>query len=200
MQTQTFDFGITPRTTLERRILESPDFRESLAYAYPLPGRPEPSVGIHVTRLLEYVDFCFPENHERLRLVAMLHDFGKHRVVRDTTGRIIGPNHADISESYARSLISDEGILRIIKSHDKYYSFYLSHTKRRKFDRDRFVDVYSQIDIPLMTEFNYVDVCERPKTPVIWFEDMCNELGLTSERVYVAHPKVLVNYEDIPKM
>jgi len=122
--------------------------------------------------------------------MAMLHDLGKVRVVRNKKGGIVGNSHSQHSEEIARQFISDEDMLYVIRIHDRYIHF-MRDGEKRKFREDKFKRTYSPADLELLTRFNYADSNNRERNSIVWFEDTCQRLGLKDHKIYEEEPGVL---------
>jgi hypothetical protein len=111
------------RTELERRIVADPEWREGAAWGDSRPGHPEGAVAAHIEEVLNNVDgLAVDENdRERLRLVALIHDTFKYRVVRGQS-RSGENHHAMIARRFAERYIDDRELLDVIELHDEAYN------------------------------------------------------------------------------
>lgn len=180
---------ISPETELERRIVSSPVFE--IGTALYLAGRRQKTVLTHITEILTFIDRQpWQQYREDLRLLALLHDLGKHKVLRNEIGKILGDPHSVISEHIAEEFTSDQSLLYSIRIHDKYYGFHKRNLDGH-FDRRRFIKIFSPANLDLLRRFNYADSNDREKISTIWFEDEAYSLGLIKEKVYQIEPSVL---------
>jgi len=182
---------IVPETELERKILDSEVFRIGSDFMSSGDGHPEKLVYAHIKTILDFIDKREWQHYRtNLRVMGLLHDLGKYRVIRDDKGNILGEPHSVISEEIARQFIEDPALLYHIRIHDKYFGAYKSH-QRGKFKEDKFIKVFSQADLNLLRRFNYADSNKREKESIVWFEDMAFRLGLTANKLYLEDPNLL---------
>jgi hypothetical protein len=180
---------ILPETELERRIVSSSVFEAGASFF--LAGRRQKTVLTHVAEILAFIDkHPWQQYREDLRVLALLHDLGKYRVVRDETGKTKGESHAVHSEQIAREFINDPQMLYSVRIHDKYFGFYRRNLFGH-FDQDKFIKTFASADLGTLVRFNYADSNDREKDSVIWFEDKAHSFGLTSDLVYKTEPSVL---------
>ncbi len=182
---------ILPETEFERKIIGSEAFLSGTAFQSKGKSHPERSVYTHILQILKFIDMMpWVEYRKDLRIIALLHDLGKHRVVYDENRNIVGNSHSMHAEEIAREFLEDSRLLYIIRIHDRHYGFYKSYTGG-KFDEKKFLETFKPADLELLTRFNYADSNSRDKSPVIWFEDTCVNLGLKKEKIYIDQPDVL---------
>ncbi len=182
---------ITPENDLEKSILASEIFKIAARFGNQRKGHPEGMLGVHIQQILDYINLQnWQEFRPDLRVLAMLHDLGKPKVVYSEKGHVVGKGHSEYSEEIAREFISDERLLRLIRIHDKYFHFY-SDESRGRFKEDKFRGIYQPLDLETLTRFNYADSNNREKDSIVWFEDTCYRLGLRDTRIYLMEPGVL---------
>jgi hypothetical protein len=182
---------IIPENDLERSILESQEFHTGSQYISIGKGHEEKIVGVHITQILDFIDRQpWEQYRDRLRLIGLLHDLGKVRVVRNEKGGIIGNSHSQHSEEIAQSFTSDQEVLYCIRIHDKYIHFMLAE-KRAEFKPEKFLRTYQPANLDLLIRFNYADSNNRERDSIKWFEDACMRFGLRNRRLYEAEPTVL---------
>lgn len=176
---------VTPENDLEELILTNPDVVKSFEYGYyNEESHPEKYVSIHVKQILDFIDSQdWNMYRSDLRIITLLHDFGKHKAVYSPNGHSIGKGHAELSYEFAKDCLSDENIVNIIRIHDKYIHFYRAD-KKNKFQEEKFKRVYKGVDLPLLTRFNYADSNNREKISINWFEDKCFEFGYVNNKLY----------------
>jgi hypothetical protein len=113
---------IKPETELENTIINDPEFIVGAMYGKPRRGHPEGEVIHHIGHVLANVDkYSTPENREKLRLIAIIHDTFKHKVNRNLP-RIDDNHHAMIARRFAEKYITDKETLEIIELHDEAYN------------------------------------------------------------------------------
>lgn len=175
----------------ERRILNSDEFLTGCKYVSHGAGHKEKEVGVHIKQILDFIDRQpWQRLRVQLRRLALLHDLGKVKVLRNEKGGIVGLSHSQHSEEIARQFIEDPEVLYCIRIHDKYFQFFRA-AQAERFDRERFRNVYTPANLDMLIRFNYADSGNRERKPVIWFEDECYDMGLRSTRVYETEPSVL---------
>jgi putative nucleotidyltransferase with HDIG domain len=171
-------------TGLEKRIITSEPFVTAWNWGKVREGHQEGNIGNHLQDILEYIDTQdWPEYRADLRVVALLHDIGKPLTKYSEKGHLTSEPHAFYSEQIAREFIEDDSLLRIIRNHDKYYSFFRKNRDRGKFDEEQFVDLFKGINLDLMIKFNYCDLCKRSKESLDWFQEKCVDFGLIKEKI-----------------
>jgi hypothetical protein len=182
---------IKPESGIEKRIIDSEEFKIASQYRLSGNGHKEKILGVHIYQVLDFIDQQ-PWDLYRgdLRTLALLHDLGKPRVVRNEKGGIEGNSHSQHSEEIARQFISNKDLLYCIRIHDKYIHFF-KDDERGRFKEEKFVRTYSPADLELLTRFNYADSNNRERDSIVWFEDKCVKLGLKTSEIYKAEPAVL---------
>lgn len=121
--------AIKPETELEKQIISDPDFIEGAMWGKPRNGHPEGLVIHHIKHVLDNVDkYSTPDNREKLRLIAIIHDAFKYKVNRNIPKH--GDNHhAFIARKFAEKYTQDEEALDIIELHDDAYNAWKSGEK-----------------------------------------------------------------------
>jgi len=180
------NYGILPENSLEEKIVESDVFKIAADFGNIRKGHPEGKIGIHIKEILDFIDKQNWQNYRKdLRLLALLHDLGKYRVVGSENGHVVGKGHSTYSVDIAKEFISDDRILNLILIHDKYYHFYTKNQiDKRKFNELKFLNIYKFQDLDTLIRFNYADSCNRGKDSIKWFEDVLYNLGLRKNKIY----------------
>tara|TARA_Y100000310_G_scaffold325248_1_gene388457 strand:+ start:229 stop:807 length:579 start_codon:yes stop_codon:yes gene_type:complete len=177
--------GINPESELESRIINSEAFKIASAFSKSKgEGHPEKNMGVHMGQILEFIDVQNWEDYRTdLRLLGLLHDLGKPLTNYDENGNLVGSGHAVYSVEIAKKFVSDEDFLELIRIHDKYFHF-SKDDGRGKFKQDKFLRMYGEVNLDLLTRFNYADSNNRENDSVKWFEDKLYELKLKNDKVY----------------
>ncbi|MFQ5613137.1 MAG: hypothetical protein ACE5H9_13490 [Anaerolineae bacterium] len=117
-------------TQLERDIAANPDWLEGVAWGRPRPGHPEGKVMFHIRDVLRNIDHFFGGacDRSRLRLIALLHDTFKYKVVRAEPGAR-QRSHGYRARKFAERYIDDAQILAVIELHDGAYQIFLGLTR-----------------------------------------------------------------------
>jgi len=183
---------IIPENELEEAIVSSPLFLDLASFGNQRRGHEEGQVGTHIKQILDYISAQnWPQYRRDLRVLALLHDLGKKRVVISQNGHVIGKGHSEHSVDIARGFLKEESLLDQIRVHDKYFHFF-SADQKGKFNPEKFIRAYSPLDLETLARFNYSDSNNREKDSVRWFEDTCYRLGLRKTKIYESEPGVLV--------
>ncbi|MEK6974564.1 MAG: HD domain-containing protein [Nanoarchaeota archaeon] len=190
---------IVPRTEIETRIVSNPEFQESIGFIHN-PEIPE-TINAHICNCLDYTDFLQIQEHtEQLRLLALLHDFGKFKTRSDENGKLISLPSAKISRQFAEQFITDHNLLKIIGFHDRHIDFYES-ALHGNFDAQEFSKyyVFSYVNLELLTLFGYVDSCEGNREAIKWLDDTLYKSDVSKNIVHKKYPKALVLLKDVNK-
>ena len=170
---------IEARTELERLLLSQPDVQQGLRWGKSRRGHPEGIVGLHVQQILDRIDQLNEPNEvkEQLRLMAILHDTFKYKVdiSKPRTGE---NNHAVIARHFAERFIQDGVLLDMIEFHDKYYSIWLTLTKKGFFREREFHAMARRLrNLPLFLKFVWLDGSVEGKSPEPhrWFDAKLKE-------------------------
>lgn len=185
---------ITAENLVEKRIIESSAFTAALSHASCGIGHPEKNLKEHIEQILAYIDGQqWGAYRTDLRFLALTHDLGKGRVVRNAAGGIIGKPHAQLSEEIAKEqgFTNDDRLLTLIRIHDKYFGFYKDATSKGRFREEKFRSTFENIDLNTLIRFNYADSNSRNKSSVQWFEDRLVALGMRTEKIYEREPCIL---------
>ncbi|MDO8367687.1 MAG: hypothetical protein Q7T20_12880, partial [Saprospiraceae bacterium] len=123
---------LRPETDLERHLIALPEFRHGLWWGEPRFGHPEGKVSLHVREVLDNIavlpNLC-PEDHTRLRLIALAHDTFKHAESR-TRPRDWTKRHGLLSRQFMERFTSDPAVLDVIETHDDAYYKWLTQHRR----------------------------------------------------------------------
>jgi hypothetical protein len=168
---------LQPESSLERAILQAPDFRRGLFWGVPRYGHPEGEIYKHIKEVLTNID-RLPVNardRSRLRIIAFAHDTFKYcedkRRPRDWSH-----HHGRLARHFLADYTGDSVILDIVELHDEaYYAWrtkFLYHLpengeKRLQKLLDRLKD-----NLQLYYLFFKCDTLTGDKTPapLHWFE------------------------------
>lgn len=103
-------------SAVEDRIRADPEWQEGAARGSRGDGHPEATVGHHIDDVLANVDrYAPPELRDRLRVIAIVHDAMKHKVIQWLPGR---GDHARIAARFAERYVDDPEVLKVIARHD----------------------------------------------------------------------------------
>ena len=105
--------------------MDDPEWRRGVRWGRPRRGHPEGSVLAHIHEVLDNVDRVAdsPEQRERLRLIALVHDSFKAGVDRSRPKH--GPNHhAAIARRFTERYSGDHGLLLVVEHHDVPYALW----------------------------------------------------------------------------
>ncbi len=171
--------ALIPKTELESRIVADPEWREGAAWGDPRPGHPEGAVAPHIEEVLSNVDDLAVDarDHERLRLVALIHDTFKYRVVRGQP-RTGENHHAMIARRFAERYIDDREVLDVIELHDEAYNSWVKGERgddwpaavaraRKLIDR-----LGASLDFYLRFYRADNSTGSKNKAPIQWFESV----------------------------
>lgn len=175
---------IIPESELEKVIVESPLFKTTSEFGNKRKSHPEGTIDVHIRQVLDFIDQQDWQTYRTdLRLLGLLHDLGKYRVVYNKKGYVVEKGHSAHSVDIAREFIADGMLLRMIEVHDKYFHFYNAEISG-KFKQERFLKTYGELDLNTLIRFNYADSNNRENDSVKWFEDTCQRLELILTKVY----------------
>jgi hypothetical protein len=169
---------ISPETELERQITTDPEWIEGAAWGSPRPGHPEGKVATHIADVLQNVDRVArnPDEREKLRLIALVHDTFKHRV--DPTRPRSGPNnHAVIARRFAERYISDTDVLDVIELHDEAFNAWAQGARGNDWDvaRRRTERLVERLGprLDLYRSFYRADneTGSKAQEPLLWFDN-----------------------------
>lgn len=122
MNTERIQETLKPETTLEKQLLEDPEFIEGVLYGKPRPGHPEGEVLLHIREVLDNVEkYSHHYDRDILRLIALIHDTFKYKV--DRTKPKTGENHHGmLARRFAEKYTKDIRVLEVIELHDEAYN------------------------------------------------------------------------------
>jgi hypothetical protein len=165
--------GFSAETEIEQRIVEDPVILRGLAWGEPRHGHPEGSVGRHVADLLERIDVWGEQDSRRseLRLIALLHDALKYKVVEWLPHTGLN-HHAVRARKVAERYLVDERLLATIELHDKPYGLWRRMHRTGELDRRSFEAMLARIpDQALFLRFVELDGSTEGKKsePIEWF-------------------------------
>jgi hypothetical protein len=177
---------IKPETPLEEKIISDPEFMEGMLYGKPRRGHPEGKVIFHIEEVLKNVDkYCTPENREKLRLIAILHDAFKYKVNHEKAK--MGENHhAMIARRFSEKHLNDLEILEIIELHDEAYNAWSTGKKGNWFNAleraERLIERL-QTSVPLYLAFYRCDneTGNKGQDNYLWFVNIVQRV--TKENV-----------------
>lgn len=121
--------ALQPESSLEREILQAPDFQQGLFWGVPRYGHPEGEVYKHIQEVLTNID-RLPVNardRSRLRLIAFAHDTFKYREDKNRP-RDWTRHHGKLARNFLSQYTDDAVILDITELHDEaYYAWRTKH-------------------------------------------------------------------------
>ena len=169
---------IQPRSPLEAKLLEQPEFHIGYNWGVPRFGHPEGKVGLHVLEVLANIDRITPDEMttRQLRIVALAHDTFKYQEA-ETIARGQRINHGLLARLFMEKFIDDAAILDLIELHDEiYYAWRLEALRgnaplaRQRFDR--LLQRAGQ-NLPLHYLFFRCDTMtgDKIQTPRFWLEE-----------------------------
>ena len=168
---------LQPETTLERQLIEDPDFQRGLLWGKPRRGHPEGEVYKHIREVLDNIDQLDinSEQRQQLRLIAFAHDSFKHLEDRSHP-RNWNLHHSKIARRFMEKWIDDEAVLDIIEMHDDVYHiwrfFHLYHNQEKGEQRKaKFLERIGD-NLELYAHFFRCDTLtgDKDKRPLEWFE------------------------------
>lgn len=176
---------VCPENSLERTILENPEWRAGASLGKPRSGHPEGEIIYHVLEVLANVDqWCLDhgtssEERSKLRAIAMIHDTFKHKVDRSLPEE--GENHhATIAMRFGESIsITDSEMLGIIEYHDDAYLIWRAANETMEWPKaeEKFLELAAFLEnkgarIDLYRAFYWCDnrTGDKEPTPFIWFD------------------------------
>jgi hypothetical protein len=165
--------GFTPENELERRVTDSPELLEGLAWGKPRAGHPEGPVAAHVADLLERLEQMNepPERRSMLRFIILVHDAFKNKVQewRPRTGE---NHHAMRARRFAERFTGDERLLTTIELHDRPYGIWRKWKRTGQLDQERLDELIARVPDPdLFMDFVELDGSTEGKRPepIEWF-------------------------------
>ena len=126
---------LKPETKVERRITSDEEFIEGVLWGEPRPGHPEGQVIYHIHEVLNNVHKnSKPDNREKLRLIALVHDTFKHKVDR-LKPRTGDNHHGVIARNFLGKYCSDNEILQIVELHDEAFNAWQNGSRDDKWNK-----------------------------------------------------------------
>ncbi len=173
---------LKPETSLEKKLLEDPEFQKGLLWGKPRRGHPEGEVYKHIRDVLDNIDQLDinPEQRRRLRLIAFAHDAFKHLEDRSHP-RNWDLHHSKIARTYMERWIADEVVLDIIELHDEVYHiwrfFHLYHNTEKGESRKAIFLNRIGDNLELYAMFFRCDTLtgDKDQRPLEWFEEIMGE-------------------------
>lgn len=169
---------LSPETKTENALFECKEFVEGLHWGEPRFGHPEGKVIFHIKEVFENIDQIptSPEEREKLRLIALVHDTFKYKEVKSKGSRNWEKHHAALAGEFIKDWTDDENIINITKLHDEaYYSW--RHEAIHKDEKTSSTRLNSLLNIlgdqvQLYYMFFLCDTFTGDKNPapVNWFE------------------------------
>ena len=114
--------ALQPESSLERAILQAPDFRRGLFWGVPRYGHPEGEIYKHVQEVLTNID-RLPVNAQsrsHLRIIALVHDTFKYCEDKNRP-RDWSRHHGMLARNFLANFTDDSIILDIVELHDEAY-------------------------------------------------------------------------------
>jgi len=172
---------IKPETELENKIIADEDFIKGAIWGEPRDGHPEGQVIYHIGDVLKNVDkYSTPENREKLRLIAIIHDSFKYKV-DDTKPKNEENHHAMIARRFAEKYITDNELLEIIELHDEAYNSWCNGDRDDKWDKaeNRAKQLIKRLgqSINLYLAFYQCDneTGNKERDNFVWFFNLCRD-------------------------
>ncbi len=165
-------------TELERRMADEPEWRVGIEWGDPRSGHPEGAVKHHIADVLANVDreATSPEDRQRLRLAALVHDTFKYQAPERSAPVGSDEHHGALAACFLERFVDDEELVRVVRWHDEGFAAWLSLVRRG--DRRRAEDrAHALVDrlgpaLPLYLRFFAADNATGGKSPkpVEWFK------------------------------
>lgn len=168
--------AIKPQTDLEKSIISDEEFIKGLYGGKSRPGHPEGLIIYHIKEVLDNIHKHIPNdrNHEKLRLIAIIHDTFKYKV--DSRYPKSGENHhAMIARRFAERYIKDTSILDVIELHDEAYNAWQTGARRGDWIKagKRAANLIKRLDrnLSLFMDFYTCDglTGDKNNDDLIWF-------------------------------
>jgi hypothetical protein len=186
---------IKPETELEKILLIDSELIEGMMYGKPRKGHPEGSVIYHVGEVLANIDkYSTPENREKLRLVAIIHDSFKYKVDR-TRPRVGENHHSMLARRFAEKYITDVDILDLIELHDEAFLAWRGGNESGDFENaeNRVIKLFNRLtkpdtfEIPLVFDYLTFYRCDNETGDkgienYTWFEEHVHELNWVNKK------------------
>jgi hypothetical protein len=118
----TSEHPIKLETRLEWDIATDPEWLAGVQWGKPRPGHPEGKVAFHIRDVLNNIERYFGDSGDRsrLRLVALIHDTLKYKVIHEGPGAR-EKSHGYLARKFAERYINEESVLEVIELHDEAY-------------------------------------------------------------------------------
>lgn len=170
---------LCPANRMEYRLLNNESFLAGINWGFPRYGHPEGKVVFHIEEILKNIE-CIkqnisPEDYERLRLIAYLHDTFKY-VEDKRQPRDWSKHHAVLAREFAEKMITDQHILKVVELHDEaYYAWRMIKLHRRPYVGEvRKQSLLDQLGDSLQLYYLFFKCDTRTgdkiQAPVHWFE------------------------------
>ena len=114
---------LLPETKTEKALLKNADFVKGLHWGEPRFGHPEGKVIYHIKEVFKNIDQCAssPEQRQKLRLIALVHDTFKYKEDKGTGPRNWEKHHASLACDFVKSWTDDDEVIKVTKLHDEAY-------------------------------------------------------------------------------
>lgn len=180
------DLPFTPETDLEKQIAADPEWQQGAAWGKPRPGHSEGQVMHHIADVLVNIErqATTPEDRQKLRLIALVHDTFKYRV-DETKPKVGGNHHAMIARQFAARYLSDAALLDIIELHDEAYNSWSMGQRKGDWSKaeERARKLVNRLgaSLPLYMRFYRADnqTDGKDQTPLEWFEQFLESQRIT---------------------
>ncbi|MDX1939923.1 MAG: HD domain-containing protein [Saprospiraceae bacterium] len=176
---------LLPETTLERQLLQIPDFVKGLLWGIPRYGHPEGEVYKHVREVLCNIDKLVvdPISRERLRLTAFSHDTFKY-IEDKSTPRDWSKHHGICARRFMQDFTNDFVVLDLIEHHDEaYYSWRCIHLLNQNDEGTaRLQQLMERMSENLQLYYLFFKCDTRTgdknPAPLHWFENVVKDIEL----------------------
>ena len=167
-----------PESSIEKAIINSPDFQKGLFWGKPRFGHPEGQIILHIQEVFKNVDRLnqSAEIRSKLRLITLVHDTFKYLEDKSMQPRDWTKHHAVYARIFFEAFTNDETLLKIVELHDEaYYVWRMKHIYQDfEGSNARLENLLHQIgsDIQLYYLFFKCDTCtgDKNQAPLKWFE------------------------------
>jgi hypothetical protein len=172
-------------TELERRIAADPDWREGVEWGEARGGHPEGAVKNHIRDVLANVEreATSPEERQRLRLAALVHDTFKYRAPERSAPVGSENHHGSLAARFLERFVDDDELVCVVRWHDEAFAAWLALVRRRDRpgaeERARGLVVRLGPALPLYLRFLRADNATEGKSPEVveWFEGVAAAAG-----------------------
>ncbi|NNE30604.1 MAG: HD domain-containing protein [Saprospiraceae bacterium] len=177
---------LEPETDLERQLLSDQRMLEGLDWGKPRFGHPEGKVLFHIREVLDNIDRIptYPEQRQKLRLAALVHDTFKYQEAIFPSPRSWEQNHAHLARKFLSEFVDDESLLRLVEHHDEAYyvwrSLFLEQYQARGKER---LKQFKNLFQDQMQEYYLFFKCDtrtgdKNQAPLVWFESSMEGINL----------------------